>query len=252
VVLGVIGYLAALITAFYAFRMVFRVFFGPSVPQAEELERGELHHAEPFNPMTGEREDTDVGFPGPEHHIAERSRPMAGAMAPLALLSLVGGIVAVPGVTDTLEHFLEPTFAESRFVDVHPSDGAEWLGLAVGGTIALVAIAVAFMAYLRRPGVTLGLRDRLAPVHTFLANKWYFDELLDALFVRPGRRFATFGRVVVESALVQGLLVGGTSGVVRAGTAFARSIQSGYLRAYALLLFLGVGGLGLYFLIVSA
>jgi NADH-quinone oxidoreductase subunit L len=252
VVLGVIGYLAALITAFYAFRMVFRVFFGRPVPEAQELERGELHHAEPFNPMTGEREDTDVGFPGPEHHLAERSRPMAGAMAPLALLSLVGGIVAVPGMTDTLEHFLEPTFAESRFVDVHPSDGAEWLGLAVGGTIALVGVAVAFLAYLRRPGVTLGLRDRLAPVHTFLANKWYFDELLDALFVRPGRRFASFGRVVVESALVQGLLVGGTSGVVRAGTAFARSIQSGYLRAYALLLFLGVGGLGLYFLIVSA
>ncbi len=252
VVLGVIGYLAALITAFYAFRMVFRVFFGRPVAEAEELERGELHHAEPFNPATGEREDTDVGFPGPEHHIAERSRPMAGAMAPLALLSLAAGIVAVPGATDTLEHFLEPTFAESRFIDVHPSDGAEWIGLAVGGTIALVGIAVAFLAYLRRPGVTLGLRDRLAPVHTFLANKWYFDELLDALFVRPGLRFASFGRVVVESALVQGLLVGGASGVVRAGTAFARSIQSGYLRAYALLLFLGVGGLGLYFLIVSA
>ena len=170
---------------------------------------------------------------------------------PLAA-ALVAGIVAVPGVTDTVEHFLEPTFAESRFIDVHPSDGAEWAGLALGGAIGLLGIAVAVLAYLRRRGVTLRLRDRLAPAHSFLAHKWYFDELLDALFVRPGQRFARFGRVVVETALVQGLLVGGATGAVRAGTAFARSIQSGYLRAYALLLFLGVGGLGLYFLIVAA
>jgi NADH-quinone oxidoreductase subunit L len=92
----------------------------------------------------------------------------------------------------------------------------------------------------------------MRPVHSFLARKWYFDELLDTLFVRPGAGFGRFGRTVVESVFVQGLLVGGTSGAVRAGTSFARTIQSGYLRAYALLLFLGVSGLALYFLIASA
>ena len=94
--LGVVGYVAALMTAFYAFRMVFRVFFGEPVDEARELEDGHLAHHDPANPMTGESEDTDVGFPGPEHHIAEREWPMKAAMAPLALLSIVGGVVGHP------------------------------------------------------------------------------------------------------------------------------------------------------------
>jgi NADH-quinone oxidoreductase subunit L len=252
VVLGVIGYAAALLTAFYAFRMVFRVFYGEPVEEARSLERGELAHHEPQNPMTGEEEDTDVGFPGPEHHLAEREPPMAVAMTLLAGLAVVGGIVAVPGVTDWLERFLEPTFEESAFAGTHPSDSAEWLGLAVGAVVALSGIAAAYYVYLRRPGLSLELRDRFRALHDFLANKWYFDELYDALFVRPTLAFGRFARTVIESAFVQGTLVGGAAGVVRAGSSFARSIQSGYLRAYALLLVMGLGGLGLYFLIVSS
>ncbi|HEX2416212.1 MAG TPA: NADH-quinone oxidoreductase subunit L, partial [Thermoleophilaceae bacterium] len=89
VVLAIAGYLGAALTGFYAFRMVFRVFFGEPVPEASELEGGHLAHGEPMNPMTGEPEDTDVGFPGPEHAVAERSWPMKFAMAPLAVLALV-------------------------------------------------------------------------------------------------------------------------------------------------------------------
>ena len=127
-VLGVVAYVAALMTAFYAFRMVFRVFFGEPVEEARELEHGHLAHHDPANPVTGESEDTDVGFPGPEHHIAEREWPMKAAMAPLALLSIVGGVVGIPGVTDTLEHFLEPTFEGSGYLEDHPSESAEWTG----------------------------------------------------------------------------------------------------------------------------
>src|SRR5918998_793466 len=113
-VLAVLGYVAAGLTAFYAFRMVFRVFWGESVEQAQELEHGHLWHAEqPTNPATGEVEDTDVGFPGPEHHVAERAWPMRFAMAPLAVLSIVGGIVFIPGVTEWLEKWLHPSFEES-------------------------------------------------------------------------------------------------------------------------------------------
>ena len=53
--------------------------------------------ASTMNPATGEEEDTDVGFPGPEHHIAERERPMKAAMAPLALLAIVAGVRRDPG-----------------------------------------------------------------------------------------------------------------------------------------------------------
>ena len=72
VIFTVGGYIGALLTAFYAFRIVFRVVFGEPCEEAQELEQGHLHHAEPENPATGEHEDTDVGFPGPSHHIAER------------------------------------------------------------------------------------------------------------------------------------------------------------------------------------
>ncbi|HEU0023338.1 MAG TPA: NADH-quinone oxidoreductase subunit L [Thermoleophilaceae bacterium] len=252
VVLGVIGYLAAGLTAFYAFRMVFRVFYGDPVPEARELEAGGLAHHDPENPMTGEKEDTDVGFPGPEHHIAERAAPMRAAMGPLAVLAVIGGAVGIPGVTDTLEHFLEPTFEDSRFHDTAPSERAEWSGLLVGALVSSAGIAAAYHVYVRRPGLAGRIRERFAALHGFLVNKWYFDELFDRLVVRPFSAAGGFGRRVVETEFVQGTIVGGATGVVRAGTALARSVQTGYLRAYALMLLAGLGALVLYFLISSS
>jgi NADH-quinone oxidoreductase subunit L len=252
VVLGIVGYIAAALTGFYAFRMVFRVFWGDPVPEARELEEGHLAHGEPQNPMTGEAEDTDVGFPGPEHHIAERDLPMRAAMGPLAVLAIFAGVVGIPGVTDVIGKFLEPTFEDSRFATTHPSDGAEWAGLAVGGLLAIAAIATAWTVYVRRRGITLEWRDRFPAVHRFLEHKWYFDELYDAVFVRPAATAGSFGRRVIETDFVQGFIVGGATGIVRAGTSFARTIQTGFLRGYALLLLLGLAALGLYFLIASS
>jgi NADH-quinone oxidoreductase subunit L len=222
------------------------------VPEAEELEHGHLAHGEPQNPMTGEPEDIDVGFPGPEHVVAERAWPMKFAMAPLAVLALVGGVVGIPGVTDTLEHFLDPTFESSTYAEDHPGTSAEWVGLAAGGIISIASIFVAYVFFIRRRGITLQLRDRFRRVHDFLEHKWYFDELYDAVFVRPAATMGGFGRRVIEADFVQGFIVGGATGVVRAGTSFARAIQTGFLRAYALLLLFGAAALLLYFLISSS
>jgi NADH-quinone oxidoreductase subunit L len=251
-VLAVVAYIASLMTAFYAFRMVFRVFFGEPVEEARELERGHLVHHDPENPVTGESEDSDVGFPGPEHHVAEREWPMKAAMAPLALLSIVGGVLGIPGVTDTLEHFLEPAFEQSRHLDTHPSEGAEVTGLVIGGLISLTGIAIAWMLYMHRPGLTLRMRDSMRHVHDFLSHKWYFDELYDVVFVRPLAAAGRFGRTVIESVFVQDVVVGGSTAVVRAGSSIARGLQSGYLRSYAVLLVTGLAGLALYFLIASS
>ena len=85
--LGILGYVGALMTGLYTFRMIFRAFFGEPSPEAVELEHGHIAHAEaPRNPMTGEVEDTEVGFPGPEHVIAEREPAMKVAMGVLAVL----------------------------------------------------------------------------------------------------------------------------------------------------------------------
>jgi NADH-quinone oxidoreductase subunit L len=251
-VLAIVAFAAALITAFYSFRMVFRVFFGDAVPEAQSLERGELAHGEHVNPMTGEHEDTDVGFPGAEHHIAEREWPMKFAMGTLALLAIVGGIVAIPGVTHWLRNFLDPTFADSKFVHTQPTDTASWIGLVVGAGIAVAGITIAWVCYIRQPGLTTVIRERVPFLHRLFAGRWYFDELYDALFVRPTATLGRFGRYVVERALVQGTLVGGATRLVGVGTLLARGVQSGYLRAYALVMIVGLGGLGLYFLLQAA
>jgi NADH-quinone oxidoreductase subunit L len=249
---AIAGYAAAFLTALYSFRIAFRVCLGRECKEARWLRtRGELAHAEPENPLTGEAEDTKVGFPGSEHHIAERSRSMTFAMATLGLLALTAGLLQVPGLSDSVEKFLEPSFADSVFADQVPSTGAAWLGLAVGAATALAGIGLAAVLYLRAPGATDRIRATLRPVHTFLINKWYFDELYDVTIVRPTLAVGRFANSVFERQVVQGLVTG-TVGAMRGASGAVRTVQSGFLRSYALLLVGGFAGLGLYFLIVSS
>jgi NADH-quinone oxidoreductase subunit L len=249
-VLGVIAYAAALVTAFYAFRMVFRVFFGEPVEEARELERGHLAHHDPANPMTGEPEDTDVGFPGPEHHIAEREFPMKLAMGALAVLATVGGVLQIPHVNEGLHQFLEPSFHDSAlYEELEPSSSSVIVGMVVGALIGAAGIFVAYTLWVRSPERPKALQARLAPLHTFFVNKWYFDEAIDFLVVRPSAWFGRFANTTFERVFVQGALVGGSTGLVRLASAAVRGIQTGYLRYYAALLLMGVTGLGAYFLI---
>src|SRR5947209_1249286 len=132
-VLGIAGYVGAFLTGIYTFRMIFRAFWGAPVPEARELEQGHLHHAEvPRNPMTGEEEDNEIGFPGPGHYIAEREWPMRIAMSALAVLAVVGGALQIPGIDDAVTRFLAPTFADSRLAHIDVHTGSAWLGLVVG------------------------------------------------------------------------------------------------------------------------
>ena len=246
------GYLAAILTAFYSFRIVFRVVYGDPCPEAKELEEGHLAHGDPVNPATGEPEDTDVGFPGPEHHIAERAWPMRAAMGTLGLLAIVGGVLQIPGVTDVITTFFEGTFEDSALeAAIHPSDGAAWLGLLVGALCSFAGIGAAFYLYLVAPGSTLRLRDRFKGVHDFLFARWYFDELLDFLVYRPVVALGRFADSVFERVVVQGAVVGGATGAARGLGGIVRTAQSGFVRFYALLVLAGLAGLGLYFLVVA-
>jgi NADH-quinone oxidoreductase subunit L len=246
-----VGTVVALMTAFYAFRIIFRCFGGEPCEEAKALERGHIHHAEPFNPISGEREDTEVGYPGPEHHIAERERSMSGAMTLLAALAVVGGVVQIPEVTHVVENFLDPTFSDSRFANVDVSGGLEALALIVGAASSLLGIGLAYLVYVRQPGTSRRLMERLPRLHDFLVHKWYFDELYDVAFVRPMRALGTGASSVFERVVIQGMMVGGATLAVRIGNSIVRGSESGLLRYYALLLLAGVGGLALYFLVVS-
>jgi NADH-quinone oxidoreductase subunit L len=247
----IVGTVAALMTAVYAFRILFRCFGGEPNEEAREIERGHLPHAEPRNPLTGEPEDTDVGYPGPEHHIAERERAMGAPMILLALLSLVGGVIQIPGVTHVVERFLDPTFEDSRFVDLEVAGGLEALALIVGALASFGGIAIAYFVYVRAPGTSLRLAARMQGLHRFLFNKWYFDELYDLVFVRPLRALGQGASNVFEREVIQGIGAGAAR-AVRMGNSLVRVAQTGVLRYYALLLLGGVGGLALYFLVVSS
>jgi NADH-quinone oxidoreductase subunit L len=251
-ILGIVGYIGSFLTGIYTFRMIFRAFFGDPVPEAVELEQGHLHHAdEPFNPMTGEIEDTDVGFPGPVHPIAEREWPMKIAMSILALLAVIGGLIQIPGVDSGIEKFLAPTFADSKFANLQESTGTAWVGLIIGAVIAVAAITVAYTIWVRSPVIAVRMRERFAPVYTFLAHKWYFDELIDTLIVRPALWFGNFTNAVLERIVVGGGVTGGTLGIVRAGSAVVRRAQTGFVRYYVALMVAAISVVALYFLIAS-
>jgi NADH-quinone oxidoreductase subunit L len=248
----VLGYFGAFLTAIYTFRLIFRVLPGRPCPEAQELiDTGHVHHAHPFNPATGEEEDTGIGYPGAEHHIAESSPPMRIAMAVLAFLALFGGLVQVPGVDNVIANFLDPVFADSPLAAIHPSTSWSWIGLGIGAVISLAGIGVAYWLYVARPEAPARLQQRFGLLHTFLYNKWYFDEAIDFLIVRPALAIGRFANRTFERLVVDGL-VSGTEDVVGGGGRIVRVVQSGFVRSYALLLLIGFAGLALYFLLSSS
>jgi NADH-quinone oxidoreductase subunit L len=253
VILAVLGYLGAFLTAVYTFRMIFRAFWGDAVEPARELEGGHLYHApEPTNPATGEVEDTDIGFPGADHHIAEREGTMRVAMGCLAVGAIFGGVLQIPHLTDVLHNFLEPSFADSPFFDeLEPSDGLTAVGLLTGAALSIAGIALAYHLWVRHTDAPASLRARLAGLHRVFVNKWYFDEIINFLVVRPFSWFGRFARNSFERIVINGVFMGGTTAAVRAGSAAVRAAQSGYLRYYAALLLVGLTALGLYFLLAG-
>jgi NADH-quinone oxidoreductase subunit L len=252
-ILGIFGYVGALLTGIYTFRMIFRAFWGEPCEEARELEHGHLvHHEVPINPQTGDAEDIDVGFPGEEHHIAERDWPMRLAMGALAVLAAVGGLIQIPGVDSVISNFLDPTFAGSRLYHLEGSTGADWVGLIVGAIVAAVGISIAYRTWVLRPGTAAAFQARLSRLHVFLLNKWYFDELIDMVVVRPAQWLGRFNDSVLERGVIAGGVTGGTTGIVRAASAAVRRAQTGYLRYYAAAMVVGMSGMTLYFLISAS
>jgi NADH-quinone oxidoreductase subunit L len=252
--LYVAGYVGAFLTAIYTFRMIFRAFYGEPVAEAREIDLNarppHLHHAEvPTNPANGEVEDTDVGFPGPHHTVAERALPMRVAMTVLAIGAIGAGLIQVPGLDDIVVNFLRPSFAGSPLYEPHTKDGLLIFGMVLGTVLGLSGIAIAYRIWVKQPSIAVTARERFAPLYELSVNKWYFDELIAFAVVRPAAAVGHFAMDTFERVFVQDTMIGGTTGLVRAGSAAVRAVQNGFLRYYAALLVLGVAGVGFYFLL---
>ena len=243
--------IGAFLTAIYSFRIIFRILPGPPCEEAQHLiDTGEVVHGKPLNPHTLEPEDTDVGYPGKVHHIAEQAMGMKIGMSVLGFLALVGGVLQIPGVDEVVFNFLEPTFADSELSQIHPTTSESWLGLGKGAAISIIGLILVWYLYMKRPGIPPALQRRLPHLHALLFNKWYFDEVFDFLIVNPIKGLGRFFNNFIEADLINGL-TRGTVYLVRTAGAGVREIQTGLLRGYAVLMLFGIVAIGLYFLIVS-
>jgi NADH-quinone oxidoreductase subunit L len=253
-VIGILGYVGALLTGLYTFRMIFRAFYGEPSKEAAEYAHGHPAHAEvPRNPLTGEVEDTAVGFPGSEHATAEDEPAMRIAMGILAALAVVGGALQIPGVDHVITNFLAPSLAGAPLAAAshEPSTGTAWIGLIIGAVIGAVGITLAYVIYVARPGTAARFQAAVPWLHKFLVNKWYFDEAIDLVVVRPVLASGRFVESVLERIVISGGVTGGVTGAVRSGSAAVRRAQTGFLRYYVAAVVLVLSVVVLYFLISS-
>jgi len=209
-----LGVFTALLTAFYMFRLYFLTFYG--APRFDE------HHT----------------------HVHESPWSMRGPLVVLAVLSAVGGLVGVPaalGGMDRFEHFLAPAFRAANAVKEQAATlhGAahshalemQLMALAIG--IAAVGFLVAWWLYLRRPQAPEKLAESFRAFYRLLLNKYYVDEIYDALIVRPMQALST---TVLWRGVDIGGIDGGVNGLAHAARSLGgrlRQLQSGNTRSYA-------------------
>ncbi|MGI8938428.1 MAG: NADH-quinone oxidoreductase subunit L [Iamia sp.] len=249
--LWAMGFVTAVLTAFYMSRQVFLTFYGearwdrPLEEAAPDLarERGLLPStvsggSEPVDEDDAESEvdavpnlyEADhlphgVG-PREEIHPHESSWLMTLPLVLLAAGAVVLGLIQLPFSDDlkSLEHWLEPVVAPDEAVlDVA---GQQQVLLAGGAVIGgLIGIAVAVVLYLRRARADQPAEPRL------LARGWYYDSTIAAFMGGPGRNgfeaLAWFDRTIIDGA------VNGVASLVRVTGRETRRTQSGFVRAYA-------------------
>ncbi|WP_405406282.1 NADH-quinone oxidoreductase subunit L [Paracoccus sp. Ld10] len=257
--------IAALMTSFYSWRLMFMTFFGTP--------RGD-HHA--------------------HDHAHESPRVMTAPLIVLAIGSIFAGMVwynsffeeegvnqffgmsAIEASHDTGGHepaetgTVEAAPADAGHAEVEPGAGIRTEGIVVGqGAIymhpdnhvmhdahyvpawvkvspfvaMLIGFGLAWLMYIRRPEMPGQLAAQQRGLYHFLLNKWYFDQAYDAIFVRParwiGRKLWTAG----DGAVIDGAINGLALGIIPRLTRFAGRVQSGYLFHYAFAMVLGIVGL---------
>jgi NADH-quinone oxidoreductase subunit L len=240
-----VGLVTAGITSFYMFRLWFKTFFG--APRNKDhhahAQHGAPVHASSTSTLTIEAEHDD-GQTTHAHGVHESPWVMLGPLAVLAVLSVVGGWIGIPqalGGHNAIEHFLDPVFAAPSAPELAgtASHGLELVLAAVSVLTALIGLALAWFLYVKKPGTAAALAKKLGPIYTLVENKFYIDEIYNAVFVTFVMGFT---RIVLyglgDRITVDGVGKVGSWMAMDLSEA-ARRIQSGNLRSYAGWLALG-------------
>ncbi|EEW26485.1 NADH-quinone oxidoreductase subunit L [Rhodobacter ferrooxidans] len=115
----------------------------------------------------------------------------------------------------------------------------EWVKLAP--FVAMLAgLGLAFWMYVTSPQLPGMLARGMRPIYLFLLNKWYFDELYDAIFVRPAKAIGRFLWKQGDGSLIDGTINGVALGLIPMLTRLAGRAQSGYIFHYAFAMVAGI------------
>jgi NADH-quinone oxidoreductase subunit L len=259
--LWAIGAVTSLLTAIYMFRLVFLTFHG----QRRTAGGGpDAHH--------GHGHGHDAAHAGHGHGAPHDAPPsMAMPLVVLAIGSVLAGYVGVPhalGGHNLIEGFLKPAFEAHQTVGAAetpaaaPSAEAEAVSLtgqgegaheasvpgdiatermlmAISTGIAFAGIGIAWFFWQRRPQAAAALERQFSGVHRLLLNKYYFDEIYNAVIVQPIKQLSTGALWKgMDAGLIDGTVNGvGTS--VEGVSSSLRRLQTGSVRIYAASLFLG-------------
>lgn len=207
--------IAAFLTAFYSFRLIFMTFYGEN-RASEEVKR----------------------------HIHESPKVMVVPLMVLATLSAVAGFVGVPeaiGGSNAFHHFMASVFGAGPAEGVaEGSAGLEVTMMIVSVAVGAGGIILAWFMYRLRPELPGKVATAFAPVQKLLYNKYYFDEIYDALFVRSLKwASAHILWSFVDVGVIDGF-VNAVASLVEAASRVLRRLQSGYYNQYALGMAFGV------------
>jgi NADH-quinone oxidoreductase subunit L len=196
---------AALLTAFYMFRLYFITFTGK---------------------FRGTHEQ--------EHHLHESPTAMTIPLIVLAVLSVIGGFVGVPealGGHHELAAYLSPVV---KGAEHHLTHETEYILMGLSTALVILSIFFAWNKYKNYQAE----REATGFGKT-LQNKWYVDELYDSIVVRPLKSLSVFFNNIIEKKGIDGL-VNGVGKAVNYGSRQLRLIQSGQVGLYVLLMVIGM------------
>ena len=200
--------LGAFMTAFYTFRLVFLAFFG------------------------GPRMPKEVA-----HHVHESPAVMTIPLIVLAVLTVVAGLaVGIPSSQGTaFAHFLAPVLP---LEESEHSAGVAFSLLVLSAVVAIAGVALAWMVYGRIPVRAASIGVARNPLHKILIDKYYVDEIYDALFVKPIYQLSLWLARVFDPRVIDGL-VNGVATTVASWSRGLRRVQTGFVMNYALGILLG-------------
>ena len=234
------GLLTAALTGFYTFRLIFGTFWGryrgPEITPAHAAHETPAHQAQTTRGRDARGHD-------PLRYVHDVGPAMAIPMGILAVLSVIGGFDGTP-FRDVFDEFLSP--AVGGVSPINESAGAIfWIGLAAGLLVALLGIGIAWLRYGARQAHFEPSRN---PVTVFLFNRWYIDALYDRAIVQPIVWLGVMLRRGIEGITLDGGSrgFGAAVGWTSAGL---RSLQTGYVRNYALAIFIGAALIVLYYVV---